>query len=146
MGLKNYVDINAFRAKSTTKVQDILASYGIETVRVPKNLTHLLQPLDLTANVNLKKIWKERFTEYFCSSILKEMKNDSTCDVTTIKIGSCLSTLTPCHAEVMKNTYNYFAFSRGKEIIKNGWKSSGMSDAIHETHTQANIINLNSFI
>ena len=56
MGLKNYVDINAFRAKSTTKVQDILASYGIETVRVPKNLTHLLQPLDLTANVNLKKI------------------------------------------------------------------------------------------
>ena len=77
---------------------------------------------------------------------MKEMKNDSTCDVTTIKIGSCLSTLKPHHAEVMKNIHNYFAFYRGKEIVKNGWKSLGISDAIHEIHTQANIISLNSFI
>ena len=51
-----------FKAQYTTKVEDTLAGYGIETVMVPKNMTHLLQPLDLTANGSLKKFEKKTFS------------------------------------------------------------------------------------
>ena len=49
---------DAFKAQSTTKVSDVLSNHGIETVMVPKNMTHLLQPLDLTTNGSLKKFKK----------------------------------------------------------------------------------------
>ena len=87
---------------------------------VPKNMTHLLQPLDLTTNGSLKKFEKKAFSGYFCSSILKELKNEPTCYVTTIKFDLRLSTLKPLHTEVIKNAYNYFASCRGMEIIKAG--------------------------
>ena len=82
---------DAFKAQSTTKVEDTLASYSIETVMVPKNMTHLLQPLDLTTNGSLKKFEKKAFSEYFCSSILEEPNNDPACDVNTSKVDLRLS-------------------------------------------------------
>ena len=97
-------------------------------------------------NSSLKKFEKKAFSEYFCSSILKELKNNPTCDVTTTTVDMHLSTLKRLHAEVMKNAYNNFSSCRGKEIIEVGWKASGITDAIHETRTQqVNVINLNPF-
>ena len=143
---KNLLTWDAFKTQSTTKVEDILASYATETVMVPKKMSYLLQPLDLIANDSLKKFEKKDFSKYFCSLILKELKNDPTCDVNTIKVDLRLSTLKPLHAEVMKNEYNYFASCRGKKIIKAGWKASATTDAIYETSTkQVNVINLNQF-
>ena len=66
----------------------------------PKNMTHLLQPLDLTTNGSLKKFKKKAFSEYFCSLISKELKNDPTCDVTTIKVDLRLSTPKSLHAKI----------------------------------------------
>ena len=77
---------DAFKAKSTTNVEGTVTSYRIKIVMAPKNMTHLLQPLDLTTNCILKKFKKKVFSEYFCSSILQELKNDPICDVTTIKV------------------------------------------------------------
>ena len=39
---------DAFKAQSTANVSDVLSKQGIESVMVPKNMTYLLQPLDLT--------------------------------------------------------------------------------------------------
>ena len=44
-------------------VSDVLPKDGIESVMVPKNMTHLLQPLDLTTNDSLKKIEKSAFSK-----------------------------------------------------------------------------------
>ena len=135
----------SFKAQSTTKVKETFASHGIKVVMLPKNMTHLLKPLDLTTNSSLQKFEKKAFSEYSCSSILKELRNDPTCDVTAIKVDLRLSTLKPLHNEVIKNAYNYLASCRGKEIIRSQWKASGITDGIHETHTQVNAINLNPF-
>ena len=54
---KNILVWNAFKAQSTPKVMDTLSSYSLESVMVPKNMTHLLQPLDLT-NTSFKKYEK----------------------------------------------------------------------------------------
>ena len=70
---------------------------------VPKNMTHLLQPLDLTANASVRKMEKKCFSEYFKNAITKEMLRDPKRDVTTIEVDLRLSTLKPEHARVMRN-------------------------------------------
>ena len=66
----------AFKAQSTANVSDVLSKHGIESVMVPKNMTHLLQPLNLTANARLKKIEKRAFSKYFSSSIMGTLKEE----------------------------------------------------------------------
>ena len=51
---------------------------------VPKNMTHLMQPLDLTINASLKKMEKRDLGESFSSSIMKALKEDLTREVTEI--------------------------------------------------------------
>ena len=52
---------DAFKAQSTANVSDALSKQKIESIMVPKNMTHLLKPLDLTTNTILKKIKKGVF-------------------------------------------------------------------------------------
>ena len=78
-----------------------LSSYGIKSVMIRKNMTHLLQPLDLTTNASFKKYEKRAFSEYFTSCIMEALTNDPDRDVTTIKVDLRLLTLKPRHATVM---------------------------------------------
>ena len=77
---------DAFKAQSTQKVKDALANHNIELVMVPKNMTRLLQPLDLTTNVSLRKCEKPAFTEYFTSCIMKALEIDPDRDVASIEV------------------------------------------------------------
>ena len=47
---------DAFKAQSTDKVLSELKRLNIHVVAVPKNITHLLQPLDLTTNASVEKM------------------------------------------------------------------------------------------
>ena len=111
---------DALKVQSTPKVMDTLSSYNIESVMVPKNMTHLLQPLDLTTNGYFKKYEKRAFSEYFTSCIMKALTHDPDQDITTIKVGPCLSTLKPLHAKLMTDMYQQLKSEKGKEIIKAG--------------------------
>ena len=77
---------DAFKVQSTANVSDVLSKHGIESVMVPKNTTHLLQPLDLTTNASLKKIEKRAFSKYFSSSVMEALKEGPTRYVTIIPI------------------------------------------------------------
>lgn len=85
----------------------------IEINMVSKNRTHLLQPLDLSTNHSLNKFEKKAFSEYFCSSILKELKDDPTCDVTAITVDLGLSRLKPFQ-------WKFFAGERTSKSYFNG--------------------------
>ena len=98
---------DAFKGQSTPEVMDTLSSFGIETVMVPKNMTHLLQPPDLTTNASFKKFEKRAFSEYSTSSIMEVLQTDPARDVTTVKVDLRLLTLKPYHARVMRDVYNY---------------------------------------
>ena len=84
---------DAFKAQSTPKVIDILSSYGIESVMVPRNMTHLLQPLGLTTNASFKEHEKQAFSKCFTLCIMDALKIDPDRDVTSIFLR--LSTLKP---------------------------------------------------
>ena len=83
---KSLLVLDAFKVQSTPKVMDTLSNYCIESAMVPKNMTHLLQPLDLTINASFKKYEKRDFSEYFTSCIMEALTNDLDLDVTTIKV------------------------------------------------------------
>ena len=95
---------------------------------VPKNMTHLLQPLDLTTNASFKKFEKRAFTEYFTSCIMKAIEIDPDRDVASIEVYLRLSTLKPRHAEVMTELYDHLRTQAGKDIIRAGWKAAGISE------------------
>ena len=49
---------DAFTSQNTDAVKNRLSELNILTVNVPENLTHLLQPLDLTTNEKFRNIRK----------------------------------------------------------------------------------------
>ena len=87
---------------------------------VPINMTHLLQPLELTTNGYFKKYEKRPFSEYFTSCIMKALTHDPDQDITAIEVDPCLSTLKPLHAKLMTDMYQHLQSEKGKEIIKAG--------------------------
>ena len=95
---------------------DTLSSYGVEVVMVPKNMTHLLQPLHSPTNASFKKYEKRAFSEYFTSCIMEALTNDPDRDVKTIQIDVHLSTLKPRYAKVMIDMYQHLKFKKGKKI------------------------------
>lgn len=79
---------NAFRGQQSHPITDALEDYNLVTVMVPKNLTHLFQPLDLTTNGPFKKMERAAFKDYFTNTITKEVESDPEKDVTTMKVES----------------------------------------------------------
>ena len=137
---------DAFKAQSTQKVKDALATHNIELVMVPKNMTHLLQPLDLTTNASFKKFEKRAFTEYFTSCIMKALEIDPDRDVASIEVDLRLSTLKPRHAKVMTELYDHLRTQAGKDIIRAGWKAAGISENLADARkNQKNPIKDNPF-
>ena len=129
---KNLLVWDAFKTQATPKVMDTLSSYGIKSVMVPKNMTHLVQPLDLTKNVSFKKNEKRVFNEYFMSCIMEALTNDPDRDVTPIRVDLRLSTLKPRHAEVMTDMYQHLKSEKRKEIIKAGWRAAGITNILKD--------------
>ena len=117
---------DAFKTQSFPNVMDAPSNYGIESVIIPKSMTHLLQPLDLTTNASFKKYEKRTFSENFMSCIMEAVRNDTDRDVTTIKVDLRWSTQKARHAKVMTSMYQHLKSEKGKEIIKAGWRAAGI--------------------
>ena len=99
---------------------------------VPKNMTHLLQPLDLTTNASVKKIEKKCFSECFTNAITREMLHDPKRDVTMIEVDLWLFILKLEHAKVMRKVYKFLQSEKGCDLIKAGWRAAGITDVLKE--------------
>ena len=75
---------DAFTGRNTDTVKNRLSELNIFTVNVPKNLAHLLRPLDLATYATFKYIERKEFSNYVMSTILKELIKNPNLDVTTI--------------------------------------------------------------
>ena len=109
----------AFKGQGTPRVQERFAELSVVVVMVSKNMTHLLQSLDVTTYSTIKKIEEKQFNNYIASVFTKEMLIDSSRDVTTIKIDLKLSTLKPLHLNTQ--IFNYLKTSDGESIFKLGF-------------------------
>ena len=104
------------------------ASTVFTDVRVPANMTNLFQPLDLTVNGSAKAFMKRKFTEWYGSQISKALDDGVVLDDIDIKLR--LSVLKPLHASWLVELFNHMTSNNGRQIIANGWKSAGITEAL----------------
>ena len=66
---------DVFRGRTTDKVLNALEDNDILATKVPPNMTHLFQPLDLTVNEMAKGFTKNKFSEWFSRQISIGLEN-----------------------------------------------------------------------
>ena len=115
---------DVFRGQTTDKFLVVLKD-NILSTKIPPNMTHVFQPLDLTANKFAKNM---KFSTWFSRKISLGLENGVELD--DIKVDNRLSVLKPLHAKWLVELYNHMPTDEGKEIVANGWKKAGIFDAI----------------
>ena len=97
-------------------------------VRVPVNMRNIFQPLDLTVNGSFKSLMKSKFTEWYSKETGKQLEENVPIEDIEIKLK--VSVLKPLHASWLMEAYNHLTSSAVREIIANGWKSAGITEAV----------------
>ena len=120
--------MDVFRGQMTRPVLQKLEEHRIFIVRVPPNMTNLFQPLDLTVNGAAKAFMKRKYTEWYSGEIANAL--DSCKELHDIDIQLKLSILKPLDAKWVLERYNYLTSEKGRDVIANGWKAAGITNAI----------------
>ena len=122
------VIMDVFTGQKTTKVINLLKDNKILVTNIPANMTRFYQPLDLTVNGYAKKFMSRKLNSWCTHQISLRLEKGVPIDQIDIKLG--LSLMKPLHAEWVTNFYNHITTLESKKIIKSGWLSSGVPDAI----------------
>ena len=65
--------LDVFKGQMTSEVTNLLRNNNIFFVTVPNNMTHHVQPLDLTVNGYCKSFTKKKFAEWFAQQFDKQL-------------------------------------------------------------------------
>ena len=120
--------MDVFRGQMTEEVVSMLRTNNIWLVKVPNNMTHLLQSLDLTVNGHCKSFMKGMFAEWYRKQVEEALSHGK--KVEDIEIKFYLTVIKPLHATWLMEFYNHITSEKGSEIIINGWKRLGIYDAV----------------
>ena len=66
--------MDVFKRQMSTPFLQKIASNNIQLVKVPPNLTHIYQPLDVTVNCAAKQFIKRKFVDWHVGQIVTEKK------------------------------------------------------------------------
>ena len=112
----------------TQQLTTPLRENNIYFVIVPNNMTHLFQPLDLTVNGFCKSFMKRKFAEWFAQQFDHQL---TLCKkVEEIEIKFNLTETKPIHVKWITEFYNHMSTEDGSKVIINGFKRSGIFNAI----------------
>ena len=117
-----------FRGQTTDKFLDVLKVNNILSTKIPPNMTHVFQPLDLTVNKFAKDFMKAMFSTWFSRQISLGLENGVELD--DIRVDYRPSVLKPLHAKWLVEIHNHMFTDEGKEIVANGWKKADIFNAI----------------
>ena len=98
------------------------------STKIPPNMIHVFQRLDLTINKFAKDFMKGMFSTWFTRQISRGLENGVELD--DIEVDYRLSILKPLHAKWLVELCNHMFTDEGKEIVANDWKRTGIFDAI----------------
>ena len=91
-------------------------------------MTKFYKPLELAVNGYAKRFLKRKFNEWYSGQVKAQL--DDGISIDDVQVGLQLTKLKPIHARWLVEFYNHMTTSKGKEIIDNGWKAAGISDAL----------------
>ena len=119
---------DVFRGQKTDEVINFMEENNLTTEYVPNNLTAHYQPLDCTTNKWAKDFTKRKFSTWYAKQIRDNVEKGISLE--EIDVNFQLTTMKPLHAHWMIELYDHLTSPSGKDIIINGWKQSGIFDAI----------------
>ena len=97
---------DVFRGQTTDHVAQILDSLNIKVVKVPANMTHFFQPLDLTVNGSAKVFMRKKIETWYAEEIKKQM--DAGVPAESVDVNLKLTSLNALHANWVIELYNMF--------------------------------------
>ena len=109
---------DAFRGQTTDHEAQILDSLNIKVVKVPANMTHFLQPLDLTVNGSAENFMRKKFVTWYAEKIKKQM--DAGVPAEGIDVNLEPTSLKALHANWLIGLYNVLTAADGRETVLNG--------------------------
>ena len=91
-------------------------------------MTHLFQPLDLTVNDHCNSYMKGKFAEWYHKQVEDTLAHGK--KIEDIEIKFCLMVIKPIHAKWLMEFHNHITSEDGSKVIINGWKRSGIYEAV----------------
>ena len=120
--------LDVFRGQMTERVLNLLKESNILFVKVPANMTHIFQPLDLSTNGWAKTFMKNKFALWYAEQIQIQLNDGVPLDEVSVKF--LLTTMKPLHAKWLIELYNELSSEACRDVIISGWRQSGILDAI----------------
>ena len=93
---------DVFQGQTTGKFLDVLKDNNILSMKIPPNMTHVFQLLDLTVSKFAKNFMKGMFSTWFSISLGLEVS----VELDDIEVDYRLSVLKPLHAKWLVELYN----------------------------------------
>ena len=94
-------------------------------VKVPANMTHFFQSLDLTVNGSAKNFMRKKFVTLYAEEIKKQM--DAGVPAESIDVNLKLTSLEALQINWLTELYNVPTTADGRETVLNRWKKSGVT-------------------
>ena len=120
--------MDAFRGQMTEDLLTVFKDNNILLVRVPANMTRILQPLDWSVNGRFKTFMRKKFSKWYSRQTLHALENG--CEVMDFNVDVKLTIMKPLHAKWLSGLYSYINSSDGQEITRNDWLRVGITDDI----------------
>ena len=121
--------LDVFGGQMTQEATTLLCEKNIYFVTIPKNMTHLFQPLNLTVNSFCKSFMKRKFAEWFTQQFDHQLTVGKTVEQIEIKFN--LTEMKPIHTKWITEFYNHMSTKDGSKVIINGIKQSGILSQIN---------------
>ena len=112
----------------TSEVTNFRRNNNIFFVTDPNNMTNLFQPLGLTVNGYCKSFMKKKFAEWFAQQFDKQLTLGKRVEDIEMKLH--LTEMKPIHRNWIMQFYNHMSTADGSKVVINGWKRSGIVDAV----------------
>ena len=114
-----------FRAQHTHTLKDLMTANNCILQKVPVNMTHHLQPLDISINGLAKKFMRNKYEDWYAKNIVCQLNGGVSSD--NVKIDTRFTVIREVHARWINELFVYL---KGRpDDIRKGFEKSGITDA-----------------
>lgn len=118
--------MDTFKGQDNDLVIDLCKKHFCQVAIVPHNLTNKFQPLDITVNKPAKSFISNKYNEWFSEQVSQQLQKGIPAPDVQVSLG--LVELKVKHARWISELYYYLCSQ--KEIILNGFRAAGITEAV----------------
>ena len=118
--------MDKFKGQDNNIVLNLCKKHFCQVVIVPHYLTNKFQPLDVTVNKPAKSFISNKYNEWSAEQVAKQLQKGI--PPADIQVSLKLGELKVMHARSISALYDYLCDQ--KEIILNGFKAAGITEAV----------------